>query len=562
MAWLATHDAIAVSSVLAIIGLITAVFYKMIPVVSVFGICFLASMVAPSLFLLVWLYELMIASSAALQASWPLFLVIAAAYIVFSLLVIFNSAMLSWIVLARYSALYFRFPRLKEGWQKAEAAPKEYPWISVHVPCYNEPPEVVISTIDALAKISYPNFEVIILDNNTSDPAIWKPVEEYVKGLPDHFRFYHIDKLAGAKAGALNRCLELTSSQVKYISVLDADYVVQPDFLDRLIGFFDDPHIGFVQPCQDYREWAKNPYQGACYFEYATHFKLELCGQNEWDVNYTIGTMCIIRRDLLEKVGGWATWCLTEDSEVAVRIHALGYSGYYLKDTFGRGLIPETFDNYKQQRFRWTAGPVQQFQKHWRMYLPGSSHGKLSTIQKFGEIFHSLSIFFSESLAVLLNVPILAICLWFLLVKEQSFTLPFIIVLFIPLAFIRNILSNWLAIRLLGGNFKDYILSSLALRSLIYTRTQAFYRAWLSPNLQWQRTNKFKTQTSFKRAFQSSRAETIGAGVYCTLAIGLAFFVNFSHPDMIFVLWLGIVNQAISFFCAPIMAILAERNLR
>src|SRR5690606_11759377 len=65
-------------------------------------------------------------------------------------------------------------------------------------------------------------------------------------------------------------------------------------------------------------------------------------------------------------------------SEISIRIRALGYEGVYVNKTFGRGLIPETYEDLKKQRFRWTAGPVQQLLAHWRLFLPralgGSEH--------------------------------------------------------------------------------------------------------------------------------------------------------------------------------------------
>src|SRR5260370_745332 len=83
----------------------------------------------------------------------------------------------------------------------------------------------------------------------------------------------------------------------------------------------------------------------------------------------TVGTMSLIRRAALERAGGWAEWCLTEDSELAIRIHAAGYQSVYLTEPYGRGLIPETFEGYRRQRYRWTYGPVQEFPHHWRLSL-------------------------------------------------------------------------------------------------------------------------------------------------------------------------------------------------
>lgn len=56
---------------------------------------------------------------------------------------------------------------------------------------------------------------------------------------------------------------------------------------------------------------------------------------NEHNAGLTVGTMSLIRRSALDEAGGWAEWCLTEDSELAIRIHALGYDGVYLSEAFG-----------------------------------------------------------------------------------------------------------------------------------------------------------------------------------------------------------------------------------
>ena len=152
--------------------------------------------------------------------------------------------------------------------------------------------------------------------------------------------------MPGAKAGALNFALWQTAPDAELVGVVDSDYQAEPDFLERLVGYFDDPKIGFVQTPHDYREWQDSLYQRMCYWEYRRFLETTMVSFNEWDAAITVGTMCVIRCKALEEAGGWAEWCLTEDSELAVRIHALGYSGVYLTTTFGRGLIPETFEGY------------------------------------------------------------------------------------------------------------------------------------------------------------------------------------------------------------------------
>ncbi|WP_207436441.1 glycosyltransferase, partial [Sabulibacter ruber] len=74
--------------------------------------------------------------------------------------------------------------RFQRRFEPASATPPEdAPMVSIHVPCYNEPPHMVIQTLDALARLDYPNFEVLLIDNNTKDPAVWKPVEAYCAQL-------------------------------------------------------------------------------------------------------------------------------------------------------------------------------------------------------------------------------------------------------------------------------------------------------------------------------------------------------------------------------------------
>jgi cellulose synthase/poly-beta-1,6-N-acetylglucosamine synthase-like glycosyltransferase len=420
---------------------------------------------------------------------------------------------------------------------------------------------MVIETLNALTALNYPQFEVILLDNNTVNPEIWRPVEKHCKQLGERFHFYHFDTITGAKAGALNKCIQLTSPKAEIIAVFDSDYITKSDFLEKLVGYFNDPKVGFVQTCQDYRDWDQNSYQTACYYEYEPAYKLVLPGYNEWDVNYTIGTMCLIRRDVLEKVGGWAEWCLTEDSEAAVRIHAEGYTGYFLRDTYGKGLIPETFENYKLQRFRWSAGPAQQLQKHWRLYMPWGSQGKLTLIQKLGELNHSLAPLFGEIINFFIVFAILAICMWYAVVQHKHFYIPNIILFFIIATMFKNLIFSYIIIRLIGGKWKDYFLSSIASRSLIFISGMAYCRAWISNHIKWRRTDKFKTSSSVRRAISSSKPEFFAALVYFVISVVMVPFVSFWPIDVLFLIWISLLNRVITFLCAPFMAFLSEKNL-
>lgn len=70
------------------------------------------------------------------------------------------------------------------------------PFVSIHIPSYNEEPEMLIKTIEHVTQLDYTNYELIIIENNTSDESVWKPVQAFVEKLgKPHIRFYHFDTL-------------------------------------------------------------------------------------------------------------------------------------------------------------------------------------------------------------------------------------------------------------------------------------------------------------------------------------------------------------------------------
>ena len=68
------------------------------------------------------------------------------------------------------------------------------PKVSLHLACCNEQPDMVIAIIKSLAALDYTNFEVLVIDNNTKDEKLWKPVEEFMATLPENFKFFHLPK--------------------------------------------------------------------------------------------------------------------------------------------------------------------------------------------------------------------------------------------------------------------------------------------------------------------------------------------------------------------------------
>jgi cellulose synthase/poly-beta-1,6-N-acetylglucosamine synthase-like glycosyltransferase len=248
--------------------------------------------------------------------------------------------------------------------------PGDPPFVSLHVPAHNEPPEMVIQTLSTLKRIDYPRFEVIAIDDNTGDEALWRPVADWCER--HGVKFAHLDDWPGYKSGALNYALgELTDPAAELIGVVDSDYQIDPGFLRRCAPLFADPRVSFIQAPQDYRDWSQDPYYRRLYYSYKYFFAVSQPSRNEHNGAIFAGTMGLIRRGDLEKVGGWDEWCITEDAELSLRLLCSGGAGLHVDQSWGHGVMPLTFEALKSQRYRWCFGGIQILRMRWRSLLPG-----------------------------------------------------------------------------------------------------------------------------------------------------------------------------------------------
>jgi len=180
-------------------------------------------------------------------------------------------------------------------------------------------------------------------------------------------KFVHLSNWPGYKSGALNYALRrLTSERAELIGVVDSDYQLDPGFLRRCAPAFADPWIGFVQAPQDYRGWDSARYYRRLYYSYKYFFAVSQPSRNEHDGAIFAGTMGLIRRVALDELGGWDEWCITEDAELSLRLLRAGWHGLHVDQTWGRGIMPLTFEALKGQRYRWCFGGIQILRMHWR----------------------------------------------------------------------------------------------------------------------------------------------------------------------------------------------------
>ena len=256
------------------------------------------------------------------------------------------------------------------------------PFVSVHVAACREQPEVLGETLRSLAALDYPAYEVVVLINNTEDETLVRPVETLCAELGPHFKFHWYRKISGFKAGALNAALRHTAPEAEVIAVLDADYTVAPDWLAKLAPVFADASIGIVQAPQEHRDGHESALKAAMTAEYRPFFDVGMQEGLESQAFICHGTMIMLRREVMERVGGWSEAGICEDTELGLRILAAGWRAAYTDERLGFGLAPDNFMQFRKQRDRWVFGSTQILRAHWREFLPAAR--RLTTAQKLG----------------------------------------------------------------------------------------------------------------------------------------------------------------------------------
>jgi cellulose synthase/poly-beta-1,6-N-acetylglucosamine synthase-like glycosyltransferase len=281
--------------------------------------------------------------------------------------------------------------RISRGVAAGPVPDSELPFVSLHVPAHNEPPDMVIDTVRSLTRVDYPAFEIVVIDDNTDDPELWHPVRDWCAA--HGVKFAHLEDWPGYKSGALNYALaKLTDDRAEIIGVVDSDYQLEPGFLRRCAPLFAENWVGFTQAPQDYRDWQSAPYYRRLYYSYKYFFAVSQPSRNERDGAIFAGTMGLIRRVALEQLGGWDEWCITEDAELSLRLLRAGWSGLHVDESWGQGIMPLTFEALKVQRYRWCFGGIQILRMHWRSMMPGRAkpENRLSAGQRWAYLSGAL----------------------------------------------------------------------------------------------------------------------------------------------------------------------------
>lgn len=440
------------------------------------------------------------------------------------------------------------------------------PRVAFHYACFNEPPEIVFDALDRFKDLDYPKdrYLVMVLDDST-DETIRRPIEEYCRA--NGFTYIHREDRRGFKAGALNNALRHTPRDVEIVSVIDADYHVEPEYLRETVGYFIDPALGFLQTPQDYRNIHQSFLTRQYYFADGYFYRAIMPSRNEANAISFCGTMGMVRREALEAVGGWAEDHVTEDCELSVRILDAGWRSLFVPKTFGKGLIPPTFDAYKKQHHRWSFGGVKVLKAHFRKLVVPTAGGMRGR-QRF-DFFISCLQWFDGVYAVVIATAIAAIAVGEIrgepltvYHRNEVFLVGLVPVFLLAdgfarlhLALRRSMnLSMWGTLKVMGVWYAiKFVHMRAALKALAGFKVP-FVRTPKAPE---GRPGKLASLT---RAIRLTTFETAFFVVLVGLAVALPVSTGGDMPLPKILLWAWLMLYALVFLAAPLYAYLSFRT--
>lgn len=214
--------------------------------------------------------------------------------------------------------------------------------------CPGEPLGMILRTLLAMKAIRYPHTDYLCDEGD--DPTL----RAFCKVLG--IRHVTRKTKTHAKAGNINNALEQATGEIAII--LDPDHEPAPFMIDRVLGFFEDPKVGFVQSVQAYRN-QKDGFvaDGAAKQTYLFYGPV-MIGMNAYGTTQAIGANCVFRRRALDSIGGHAPG-LSEDMHTTMRLYAKGWRSEYLPEILTRGLVPSTLSAYCKQQLKWACGSME-----------------------------------------------------------------------------------------------------------------------------------------------------------------------------------------------------------
>jgi cellulose synthase (UDP-forming) len=303
---------------------------------------------------------------------------------------------------------------------RSEHELKELPVVVAVIPTYNEPIPILEKTILSLKAMEYPRELLhIIVSDDGHNPQVRELTTR-------HHVIYGLGARRDAKAGNLNGALEYIRCKIPNAALIltqDADELIDPSFLYKTTGYFDDPKIAFVQTPKEAMTPKGDPFGVRDRIFYDSLQP----GRAGAGASFSCGSGVIWRISALDAVGGFATWNLVEDLTTSYYLHAAGYRSAYHNEILTIGLSPDDIPNLLKQRGTWAVDTIRLFLFQNPLYQYGLTLRQRLQYLELG-LFYLTSVFFLPSLML---VPVISLALGVFPAIEGSALFPWMVISFV-----------------------------------------------------------------------------------------------------------------------------------
>ncbi len=276
--------------------------------------------------------------------------------------------------------------------------------LTVIIPAYNEA-ESIADTIKSIQQQTQLPKEIIVVDDCSVDQTAEVALAAGARVVkPPHN--------TGSKAGAQNFALQLIHTH--YVMALDADTVLAPDAIERLLAAFEQDSLaaacGFVVP-----RYIRTLWERGRYIEYLLAFSFYKPIQDYFKKPLiSSGCFSLYDTQTLREAGGWSTRTMAEDMDLTWTFYERGYHVRFVQEAVCYPIEPCTFAFLKKQLRRWSHGFVQNIGFHWRSVIAISYLNQMIAVATWDA--------FLASFVYLLAFPLLA-----LLYRNPLFLLGYIV---------------------------------------------------------------------------------------------------------------------------------------
>ena len=267
-------------------------------------------------------------------------------------------------LLCTFMFIYALFMNLSYKFQKRKLQkypqiinPDYKPFVSVLIPAHNEE-TVIAGTVENILNMDYGNFEIIVIDDRSSDSTavVIKDLEKKYDKVKALIR----DKDAfPGKSAVLNDAYKIAKGEA--ILVFDADATVEPDFLSKLIPHLEPKDVGAVQARKVIINANQNFLTACQYNEYVMDTHLQVGRDAVKGAVELRGNGELIKKNALVDIGGWNNETITDDLDMSTRLHIKGWDIRFVQDAivYEEGVV--TFSALVRQRRRWVEGSIRRY---------------------------------------------------------------------------------------------------------------------------------------------------------------------------------------------------------